>query len=69
MSKPLAIALAETRKSVTTIINESLDKIPVCVMRMMLEEILNVLKVMESQELALARQQCELPSTKVEGFH
>lgn len=57
MSKPLAIALAETRKSVTTTINESLDRIPVCVMRMMLEEILNVLKVMESQELVLARQQ------------
>lgn len=57
MSKPLAIALAETRKSVTTIINESFDRIPVCVMRMMLEEILNVLKVMESQELVLARQQ------------
>lgn len=57
MSKPLAIALAETRKSVTTTINESLDRIPVCVMRMMLEEILNVLKVMESQELVLAQQQ------------
>lgn len=57
VSKPLAIALAETRKSVTTTINESLDRIPVCVMRMMLEEILNVLKVMESQELVLARQQ------------
>lgn len=57
MSKPLAIALAETRKSVTTIINESFDRIPVCVMRMMLEEILNSLKVMESQELVLARQQ------------
>lgn len=57
MSKPLAIALAETRKSVTTIINESFDRIPVCVMRMMLEEILNVLKVMESQELVLAQQQ------------
>lgn len=57
MSKPLAIALAETRKSVTTTINESLDRIPVCVMRMMLEEILNVLKVMENQELVLAQQQ------------
>jgi hypothetical protein len=57
VSKPLAIALAETRKSVTTTINESLDRIPVCVMRMMLEEILNVLKVMESQELVLAQQQ------------
>jgi len=57
VSKPLAIALAETRKSVTTIINESFDRIPVCVMRMMLEEILNALKVMESQELVLARQQ------------
>ena len=57
MSKPLAIALAETRKSVTTTINESLDRIPVCVMRMMLEEILNALKVMESQELVLAQQQ------------
>lgn len=57
MSKPLAISLAETRKSVTTTINESLDRIPVCVMRMMLEEILNVLKVMESQELVLAQQQ------------
>ena len=57
MSKPLAIALAETRKSVTTTINESLDRIPVCVMRMMLEEILNSLKVMESQELILAQQQ------------
>lgn len=57
MSKPLAISLAETRKSVTTTINESLDRIPVCVMRMMLEEILNVLKVMESQELVHAQQQ------------
>lgn len=57
MSKPLAIALAETRKSVTTTINESLDRIPVCVMRMMVEEILNVLKVMENQELVLAQQQ------------
>ena len=57
MRKPLAIALAETRKSVTTTINESLDRIPVCVMRMMLEEILNALKVMESQELVLAQQQ------------
>ena len=59
MSKPLAIALAEIRKLVTTTINESLDRIPVCVMRMMLEEILNVLKVMESQELVHAQQQCE----------
>lgn len=57
MSKPLAISLAETRKSVTTTINESLDRIPVCVMRMLLEEILNVLKVMENQELVLAQQQ------------
>lgn len=57
MSKPLAIALAETRKLVTTTINESLDRIPVCVMRMLLEEILNVLKVMESQELVHAQQQ------------